>query len=252
MSQPGNVTAAVIVIGNEILSGRTQDQNIQYIAKGLNEAGVRLTEVRVVPDVEAAIVKAVNEMRAAHDYVFTTGGIGPTHDDITAGSVAKALALPLERNARAVEIMRGMYKPEDLNESRLRMAEMPVGAELVDNSVSGIPGFRIANVFVMAGVPSVMRSMFDSVRHGLRGGAPVRSRAVATTLFEGDIAEGLSLLQARYPDVDIGSYPFYRRGKFGVTVVLRAPDDARLGEAAAELVVFLDRKGGNPSEEAAD
>ncbi len=247
------VTAALIVIGNEILSGRTRDSNVPYLAAGLNGIGVRLCEVRVVADDEAAIVAAVNALRAAHDYVFATGGIGPTHDDITAASVARAFGVPLERNALAVARLEAHYAKSDLelNEARLRMAEMPEGAELIDNPVSGAPGFQIDNVFVMAGVPKIMQAMFEGLRHRLVGGAPMRARTVAVDLPEGTIAGTLEEVQTRYADVEIGSYPYYGSHAFGVKVVLRATDEARLAAAAAALIEALAALGGAPAEEEA-
>ena len=188
MSEEKIVTACVLVIGNEILSGRTQDKNINYLAKGLNEIGVRLREVRVIPDVAEVIVATVRECKAAFDYVFTTGGIGPTHDDITAAAVAKALGREFGRNAEAEAVLRGHYRPEEITEARLSMADMPEGAELIDNPVSRAPGFRIENVFVLPGVPRIMQAMFDGLRHGLAGGQPVRSVTIAAYLPEGLMA----------------------------------------------------------------
>ena len=245
------VTAALIVIGNEILSGRTRDANVPYIAGRLEDIGVRLREVRVVRDDEAAIVAAVHDLRAAHDYVFTTGGVGPTHDDITAASVAKAFGVPLERNAEAAAVLGKYYDGRDieLNEARLSMADMPAGAVLIDNLVSGAAGFQIGNVFVMAGVPQIMQAMFESLAHRLTGGARVRTRTVVVDLPEGAIAATLADVQERYADVEIGSYPYYRGGGFGVKLVLRAVDEARLAAAAAELKGALAGLGGAPVEE---
>ena len=242
-------TACVIIIGNEILSGRTQDSNLQYIASGLTRMGIRLREARVIPDVEEVIVDSVNECRAAYDYVFTTGGIGPTHDDITAASMAKAFGVAIHRHPEAVRILEQTYKPSEINEARLKMAETPVGAELVVNPISGPPGFRMENVIVMAGVPEIMRGMFDSARQDLVGGPPVLSRAIRTNLLEGQIAERLGGVQERFPDVDIGSYPFYRRGNFGVSVVLRSPDKERLDLATKEAFDMIDSLGGESAEE---
>jgi len=195
----------MIVIGNEILSGRTKDANLPYLAERLNEWGVRLREARVLPDVEDVIVATVNECRAKFDYVFTTGGIGPTHDDITAAAVAKAFGRALVRDPEAVRLLQTRYGGTDLNEARLKMADIPEGAELIENPVSGAPGFQIENVFVMAGVPAIMQAMVESLRHRVTGGEPVRSRSVAAHLAEGTVAEGLSAIQARYPEIDIGS-----------------------------------------------
>jgi len=243
------VTAALLIIGNEILSGRTQDANLLYLAARLNALGIRLLEARVVPDAEPRIIAAVNALRAQYDYVFTTGGIGPTHDDITAEAVAKAFGVRLLRHPGAVARLRRQYEnPSDLNEARLRMANVPEGGVLIDNPVSGAPGFQIGNVFVMAGVPSIMQAMFESLKDRLVGGAPVRSRTVSTYLAEGQIAEGLAKLQARHPEVEIGSYPFYRQRRFGVSLVIRSTDAAALERAAAGLKALLAELGGEAIE----
>ena len=243
-----SITAAVIIIGNEILSGRTKDENLGYMATKLAAMGIRLAEARVVADKTEAIVEAVNECRKRYTYVFTTGGIGPTHDDITARSVAAALSLPVERNMEAVHRLAPQYKPGDLNEARLSMADMPVGASLIDNPVSRAPGFQIENVFVLAGVPSIMRAMFDSLQNRLVGGAPIRSKTVACFLAEGTIAADLSALQDRFPQIDIGSYPFFRQGKFGTSLVLRGTDENLLGKAVEELRGIIRALGAEPVE----
>jgi molybdenum cofactor synthesis domain-containing protein len=240
------VTAAVLIIGNEILSGRTQDVNLAYLGKSLNEIGIRLREARVVPDIEAEIVAAVNELRARWDYVFTTGGIGPTHDDITAECVAKAFGVKLIRHPEAERRLRAVYEPDKINEARLRMANTPEGADLIDNPVSTAPGFRIGNVFVMAGVPAIMQAMFDGLKGRLAGGAPVRSVSVPAFIAEGTIAKGLAELQARFLDIDIGSYPFFRTGKFGTSLVLRGTDEAKLALAAEELRALIRSLGAEP------
>lgn len=239
-------TAALLIVGNEILSGRTTDANLPFLAKRLNELGIRLTEARVVADTEAAIVRAVNELRAACDYVFTTGGIGPTHDDITSGCVAKAFGTVLERNPEAVRRLEAHYKPGMLNEARLRMAKIPVGATLIDNPVSTAPGFRLGNVFVMAGVPRIMQAMFEGFAPTLVGGRPVISRSVSCTLGEGALAKGLGEIQARHADVDIGSYPYYRVGGFGVSLVARGTDAAKLETVAREIADLITSLGGAP------
>jgi len=240
------VTAAVVLIGNELLSGRTQDINLSYLARRLTEIGIRLREGRIVEDVEAEIVAAVNECRARYDYVFTTGGIGPTHDDITAASIARAFGVPLILHPEALARLQRHYPPGDLNEARKRMAMVPEGAVLVDNPVSAAPGFRIANVFVMAGVPAIMQAMFEGMAHTLRGGPPLRARTFRTALGEGTIAADLAALQARYPDVEIGSYPsFGKRGPAGVRIVLRSTDAARLAAASDEFVALAVGLGGD-------
>ena len=232
------VRAAMLIIGNEVLSGRTQDANLHYVALGLNEVGVRLKEVRVVADDEAAIIAAVNQLRAAYAYVFTTGGIGPTHDDITSECIAKAFGVPLLRDPRAVERLLRQIKPENLNEARLRMANIPEGAELIDNPVSHAPGFRLDNVFVMAGVPKIMQAMFDGIRHSLTGGARMLSKSVTIFTGEGTIATALGDLQSRHPDTEIGSYPFTRDGTFGTVIVVRGTDPQKVEAAAAEVLMM--------------
>ncbi len=238
---PVTVTSAVLIIGNEILSGRTQDANLAYLATGLNSVGVRLMEARVIADVEDEIVAAVNALRAEYDYVFTTGGIGPTHDDITAECVAKALGRPLIQHPEALSRLEAHYERTgfELNEARLRMANTPEGAELIDNPVSSAPGFRVENVHVLAGVPRICQAMFDGIKHTLEGGDPVLSRTVQCRLPEGKLAAGLQAIQDRFAQVDIGSYPSYRAGGFGVAVVLRTPEADALAaatDAVAELV----------------
>ena len=241
---PAVVTAAIVVIGNEILSGRTKDANLVYLAERLNEVGVRLLEGRIVADQDAAIVQAVNECRAKYDYVFTTGGIGPTHDDITAGSIAHAFGLPLKPHPEAVARLERHYAYGQLNEARLRMALTPEGATLIDNPISAAPGFRIGNVFVLAGVPAIMQAMFESLRHDLVGGAPLRARTYRTNLAEGVMAADLGALQDRYPDVEIGSYPSFGRREAGVRIVMRSTDVARLSAAGVEFVALIEALGG--------
>ncbi|SDE29789.1 competence/damage-inducible protein A [Rhodospira trueperi] len=235
-------TAALIVIGNEILSGRTQDANVKYIAGRLSAMGIPLREVRVVPDEEAAIIKAVNTLRARETYVFTTGGIGPTHDDITAASIGAAFGLPVLRHPEAERVMRDAYG-DDITEVRLRMASMPEGAALIENPASGAPGFRVGSVFVLAGVPSIMRAMFESLAPGLTGGPPILSRAVTATVRESEVAEALSAIQDRWPDVDLGSYPWARGGQIGTTLVARGTDKAVLEAVVTDLCALIDGLG---------
>ena len=246
------VTACLIIIGNEILSGRTQDRNLAYAAKWLNEKGIQVREVRVIPDIEETIVATVNECRRAFDYVFTTGGIGPTHDDITSASVARAFGVPIERNEAARKLLEDQYIPGDLTEARLKMADIPAGAELIENPISRAPGFRIENVFVMAGVPAIMKAMLDSAQHRLVGGAPVASRQIACFLAEGQIEKALGEIQDRYPDLDLGSYPFWKMRKFGVSVVLRGTDIQRLEAATEEVREMIRGLGGEPRDESGD
>jgi len=242
------VTAALLVIGDEILSGRTKDKNIGYIAEYLTNIGIDMREVRVVPDIEDEIVAALDALRHRYTYVFTTGGIGPTHDDITAECVAKAFGLPLIRNPEAVARLERHYEPGMLNEARLRMANTPEGATLIDNPVSTAPGFQIGNLFVLAGVPSIMQAMFDGLKGRLAGGAPVLSHTISAFLGEGVIAKGLGELQQRYMDLDIGSYPFHRQGKYGASFVLRGTERSRIDGAAAELRTLIAGLGGQPIE----
>jgi molybdenum cofactor synthesis domain-containing protein len=239
-SVPAIVTAGLLVIGNEILSGRTKDKNIGHIARVLTEIGIDLKEVRVVADEEPAIVEALNELRSGYAYVFTTGGIGPTHDDITADSVAKAFGVPLEVHPRAVELLRARIG--ELNEARMRMARIPRGATLVENRVSAAPGFWIDNVIVMAGVPSIMQAMLDEVAPKLRTGVRLIAETVRADLREGDIGSELAAVADAYPDVMIGSYPFMDevRGP-NTNVVLRARDLERLAAAKAEVEQMVAR-----------
>jgi len=250
-ADPAPITASVMIIGNEILSGRTTDANLPYLAAELTKLGIRLMEVRVVADIEADIVDAINALRARYTYLFTTGGIGPTHDDITAAAVAKAFGVVLHRHPDAVALMSKRYKPGELTPGRLKMTEVPVGAGLVDNPVSGAPGFQIENVFVMAGIPAIARAMFDGLKHRLKGGPRMLSRTVVSNLGEGLIATDLGALQARYPDIEIGSYPFHRRGVFGSSLVLRGIDAARLDIAAEDVRALVRRLGGEPTDEPA-
>src|SRR5438445_1697631 len=242
------VTACALIIGNEILSGRTQDANLSFLARGLNEAGVRLREARVIPDDVGVIVSTVNEVRRAFDYVFTTGGIGPTHDDITAQCIADAFGLTLIVHPEARRLLETHYPVGHLNEARLRMAMVPEGAVLLPNPISRAPGFQIGNVFVLPGVPSIMQGIFEQLKHRLTGGERMLSRSVSCSLAEGTLAKDLAALQQRYPDVEIGSYPYFRRADFGVTLVLSGTDNVRLGDAAQELMELIRALGGDPQE----
>jgi len=234
-----SVTAALLIIGNEILSGQTRDANLAFLGERLAALGIRLKEARVVADDERAIVAAVNELRPRFDYVFTTGGIGPTHDDITSAAVAKAFGRPMTLHPEAHRILTGYYKPGELNEARLRMAHTPEGAELVENPISGAPGFQVENVFVLAGIPAVMQAMFDSLRHRLTGGRPLLSHTVVAELPEGRMAEGLGAIQAANPDVEIGSYPFHKEGRYGSRLVVRATDPGRLALVRDEVAALV-------------
>lgn len=230
------VTAALLVIGDEILSGRTKDKNIGYVAEYLTVAGIDLREVRIVPDVEAEIVSAVNAVRARYTYVFTTGGIGPTHDDITADCVAKAFGVSIDVDERAVAMMLERFKREDLNEARLRMARIPEGASLVDNPISRAPGFMLENVIVMAGVPAIMQAMLDNVVPGLVKGTPVTSETIdASGVPEGLYAAGLKAVAERYAALSIGSYPSYGPSGFTNQIIVRGRDLDAIAAAAVEI-----------------
>ncbi|MEM0942303.1 MAG: molybdopterin-binding protein [Pseudomonadota bacterium] len=229
MDQP---TAAMLVIGDEILSGRTRDANAHHLAGVLTEIGISLREIRVVADVASEIVAAINEMRGRVDYLFTSGGIGPTHDDITADCVAEAFGAPIDIRADARAILEAYYGADGLNEARLRMARIPEGARLIENPLSQAPGFVLGNVHVMAGVPAIFAVMLEGVRPELKGGPPLRAHSFRVPVPEGDMAATLGALQEAHPGVAIGCYPFYRGG-MGATVILRATDGEVL-EAAAE------------------
>ncbi|MGP9819838.1 competence/damage-inducible protein A [Salinarimonas sp. NSM] len=237
-----SVNAAILVIGDEILSGRTKDKNIGHIAEYLTALGIDLREVRVVPDVEDEIVAAVNALRARYTYLFTTGGIGPTHDDITADSVAKALGRSIDVDPRAVAMMRERYAEGELNAARLRMARIPQGAELIENPISKAPGFMVDNVIVMAGVPSIMQAMLDAVAPRLRTGARMVVETLdAGGLAEGSYAEALGALAASHPGVSIGSYPSFTGGGFRNQIVLRGREAGAVEAAAADVRALLSR-----------
>jgi molybdenum cofactor synthesis domain-containing protein len=240
------VTAAILVIGDEILSGRTKDKNIGYIAEYLTNLGVDLREVRIVPDIESEIVDALNALRRRYDYVFTTGGIGPTHDDITADCVAKAFGVTIDHDPRAVAILKEHFasRNTELNEARMRMARIPAGAELVENKVSRAPGFWIGNVIVMAGVPSIMQAMLDEVAPKLKTGRQMLSETIRADTREGDIGTELGEIAKAHPDVTIGSYPFFDDSSGPNTnVVVRARDaeKLRLAKAAVERMLIAAR-----------
>lgn len=237
--QKSIVQAAIIVIGNEVLSGRTQDLNLNFLAKHLGDIGVRVMEARVIPDVETVIIETVNTLRSAYDYVFTTGGIGPTHDDITSGCIAKAFDVKLIRHPEADKILRAYYKPEDINEARMKMADTPEGATLIPNRISAAPGFKMENVYVMAGVPRIMQAMFDEIKPELQGGVVVQSREIASYVLEGNIAAALGNIQSKYAEVDIGSYPFIKGQKLGTSLVLRSGNIATLEKAYEEVKALV-------------
>lgn len=242
-----NPRVCLIVIGNEILSGRTIDKNINFVAKRSAELGLDLQEVRIIPDKPEVIVDAVNELRASYDHVFTTGGIGPTHDDITSECVAQAFSVPWEPHPEAWARMERSYPPGQFNAARQRMATMPRGAGLIDNPISTAPGFSIGNVHVMAGVPSIMRAMFDNIAPLLASGPAIKMQSVhVVRLGEGVLAAGLAAIQQDFPDVDLGSYPFYRASGNGVAVVAKGTNEARLKSAIVAVSDLMIRLEGTP------
>ena len=233
--------AALIIIGNEILSGRTQDQNLSYLANWLNEIGIQLSEVRVIRDEEEVIVNTVNYLRENYDYLFTTGGIGPTHDDITSLSIAKAFDVELEVNDKALSILKEYYKDSELTDARMKMTMIPKGAELVENPVSKAPGFKMQNVFVMAGIPSIMQGMLEGAKKHLKGGGIIKSTSIDIFTPESNIAEELAELQNNYPDVEIGSYPFSKERRFGTSLVLRSEDELLLKQCELDLLKIVEK-----------
>lgn len=240
-------SAAVLIIGDEILSGRTQDTNTSYIAKFLGSLGIDLKEVRVVGDVEDEIVSALNALRARYSYVFTTGGIGPTHDDITADAVAKAFGVGIDFHPEAMAMLAARYAdPADFNDMRKRMARIPLTATLVRNSASIAPGFQIGNVFVMAGVPMIMRAMLEDIEPRLERGVIVHSQTVQARMAEGRIAAGLQTIQKNFPELAIGSYPYYREDGFGVQLVARGRDAEKVEAAAREIEQMIRELGAEP------
>jgi molybdenum cofactor synthesis domain-containing protein len=237
-------TAAVLVIGDEILSGRTQDKNVAQIGVWLNAQGIRLREVRVVPDIEDEIVAAVNALRTRYDYLFTTGGIGPTHDDITVDAVAKALGVGVEVHPDARAILERYYTTRGgLTDARLRMARVPAGADLIPNRMSGAPGIRIANMFVMAGVPHITAGMLDALTGELEGGAPLVARTIGGWVPESEVADLLRSAEKAHDGVAIGSYPFFREGRVGANFVIRATDPAQVDACVSALTDELEAAG---------
>ncbi len=245
MSGDDIVTAAVLVIGDEILSGRTRDQNINYIAAHLTRVGIRLKEVRVVADDEDAIVAAVNALRARYTYLITTGGIGPTHDDITADAIAKALGVPIEHDVRAVELLGAFFARRGVEPTpaRMRMARIPRGADLIANTISVAPGFMIGNVIVLAGVPDIMQVMLDDVTPRLRSGAIILTSTIQLSRAEGDVADLFATHQQKFPDVAMGSYPSFAEGRVSTQLVLRSTDSALLERAQQALLQLLRARG---------
>ena len=242
MMEKAKVNAAILIIGNEILSGRTQDTNTSTLASWLNSIGVKVQEVRVIPDIEKTIVDTLNLLRKENDYVFTTGGIGPTHDDITAESVSKAFGLKYEIHKEGYKILEAYYKPGEFNEGRQKMVWMPENAELILNPTSGAPGFSVENVFCLPGVPSIMKSMLGGLKNKIVGGEPILSHTISLKTVESEIASSLTKVQNDNQDVEIGSYPFFHAGKLGVSIVLRSENQSRIDECNLQILEFVNKK----------
>ena len=242
MSKKTKVNAAILIIGNEILSGRTQDTNTSTLANWLNSIGVKVNEVRVVPDLEKKIIDTLNILRTENDYVFTTGGIGPTHDDITAQSVAKAFDLKFEIHKEAFKILEAYYKPGEFNEGRQKMVWMPENAELILNPTSGAPGFSVNNVFCLPGVPSILKSMLGGLKNKIVGGQPILSHTISLRTVESEIASSLTKVQDSNNEVEIGSYPFFHAGKLGVSIVLRSEDQSKIDLCYSQILEFIKEK----------
>ena len=236
------VNAIVILIGNEILSGRTQDKNVPFLSKWLNELGVKVEEVRVVSDEQEVIVKCINEVRKKFKYVFTTGGIGPTHDDITSRSIAKAFNLTYGYNKEAYEILEKYYKPGEFNDGRKKMAKMPDKASLIYNPSSGAPGFIVENVYCLPGVPSILKSMVDGLKNNIKGGKKILSETISVNTVESEIAKPLEDVQNNFSNVEIGSYPFFRLGKVGVSIVMRSTEKNQIKDCAKQIQNFIQQK----------
>jgi len=242
MSKKTKVNAAILIIGNEILSGRTQDTNTSTLAIWLNSIGVKVNEVRVIPDVEKMIVDTINLLRRENNYVFTTGGIGPTHDDITAKSVSRAFGLKYEIHKEAFKILEAYYKQGEFNEGRQKMVWMPENAELILNPTSGAPGFSVQNVFCLPGVPSIMKSMLGSLKNRIVGGEPILSLTISLRTVESEIANSLTKVQDQNKDVEIGSYPFFHAGKLGVSIVLRSENQSKIDLCNSQILEFINEK----------
>tara|TARA_A100001011_G_scaffold326354_1_gene349824 strand:+ start:10 stop:759 length:750 start_codon:yes stop_codon:yes gene_type:complete len=242
MKKSTKVNAAILIIGNEILSGRTQDTNTSTLATWLNSIGVIVREVRVIPDIEKTIVDTLNVLRKENNYVFTTGGIGPTHDDITAQSVSKAFGLKYEIHKEAFKILEAYYKPGEFNEGRKKMVKMPENAELILNPTSGAPGFSVENVFCLPGVPSILKSMLGSLKNKIVGGEPVLSHTISLKTVESEIANSLTKVQDQNGEVEIGSYPFFHAGKLGVSIVLRSENQSKIDNCISQVLDFVKEK----------
>ena len=242
MIKKTKVNAAILIIGNEILSGRTKDTNTSTIATWLNSIGVKVEEVRVIPDIEITIIDTLNFLRKTYDYVFTTGGIGPTHDDITAESVSKAFEVNYEIHKEAYKILENYYKPDEFSEGRQKMIWMPENANLILNPTSGAPGFAIQNVFCLPGVPSILKSMLGGLTNSIVGGEPILSLTISLKTVESEIASSLTKVQDDNQDVEIGSYPFFQAGKLGVSIVIRSEDQNKINNCNLQILKFVNEK----------
>ena len=242
MNKNTKVNAAILIIGNEILSGRTQDTNTSTLATWLNSIGVKVNEVRVIPDVEKTIIDTLNLLRKENNYVFTTGGIGPTHDDITAESVSKAFGIKYEIHKEAFKILEAYYKPGEFNDGRQKMVWMPENAELILNPTSGAPGFSVENVFCLPGVPSILKSMLGDLKNKIVGGEPILSHTISLRTVESEIASSLTQVQDNNKEVEIGSYPFFHAGKLGVSIVLRSEDQSKIDLCSSQIIEFIKEK----------
>ena len=242
MTEKTKVNAAILIIGNEILSGRTQDTNTSTLSLWLNSIGVKVQEVKIIPDVEDTIVNSVNLLRKQYDYVFTTGGIGPTHDDITAQSISKAFGIKYEVNKEAFKILESYYQPGEFNEGRQKMAWMPEKAKLILNPTSGAPGFNVENVFSLPGVPSILKSMLGGLTNRIAGGKPIESLTISLRTVESEIASLLTKVQNDNLDVEIGSYPFFHAGKLGVSIVIRSEDQNKINDCNSQILKFVKEK----------
>ena len=242
MEKNTKVNAAILIIGNEILSGRTQDTNTSTLAIWLNSIGVKVNEVRVVPDNEKIIIDTLNLLRRTYNYVFTTGGIGPTHDDITAESVSKAFNRKYQIHKEAFKLLEAYYKPGEFNEGRQKMVWMPEGAELILNPTSGAPGFKVDNVFCLPGVPSILKSMLGGLKNKIIGGEPILSHTISLRTVESEIANSLTKVQQQNKDVEIGSYPFFHAGKLGVSIVIRSEDKSKIEACNSQILEFVNKK----------
>ncbi len=242
MTKKKEIIAGIIIIGNEILSGRTKDLNTSALSKWLNSIGIKVVEVRTIPDIEEIIINTINELKQKFDYVFTSGGIGPTHDDITSESASKAFSLKYEIHKEAYKILEKYYGANEFNEGRQRMSWMPSKANLILNPASGAPGFYVENVFCLPGVPSILKTMIPSLTNKLVGGEPIISKTISLRTLESEIAKPLKQVQEKNKDVDIGSYPFFKKGKFGVSIVIRSRDQSKIDKCNSQILEFIKKK----------